>query len=161
MASRNPTPSRRTRWALWIAAAGATLFALAPITPAWQVRLLFAPLCHQRTERTLTLAGETMAVCSRCSGLYFGASLATILAAAMSGPRWWPRPVWFLAAMLPTLVDALLGIAGLPQLSLVPRHFLAWPAGFAAGWFFSLGVSAVCAAPGRIKFEPTVEVRDG
>ncbi len=159
MSSRILTHSRRTRWALLAAAVGTTLFAVLPIAPPWQVRLLYAPICHQQTERSLSLLGQTMAVCSRCSGLYFGAALAVLLAALMPRALWWPNRVWFFAAFLPTAIDAVLPWLGLPQLSLVPRHFVAWPAGFAAGWFFALGVAALASTD--VAFERSVEVGDG
>ncbi len=159
MSSRIPTHSRRTRWALFAAAAGATLFALLPIAPPWQVRLLYAPICHQQTERSLSLLGETMAVCSRCSGLYFGAALAVLLVALMPRVLWWPNRVWFFAALLPTAIDAVFPWLGLPQLSLVPRHFVAWPAGLAAGWFFALGVAALASTDAT--FDRSVEVGNG
>jgi hypothetical protein len=39
--------------------------------------------CHRIPERTLTLFGAPMAVCSRCAGLYLGIALGALLA--------WPR----------------------------------------------------------------------
>ena len=159
MPSRISTHSRRTRWALLVAAAATALFAVLPIAPPWQVRLLYAPICHQKAERSLSLLGETMAVCSRCSGLYFGAALAVLLAALMPRALWWPARVWFFAALLPTAIDAVLPWLGLPQLSLVQRHFVAWPAGFAAGWFFALGVAALASTDAT--FDRSVEVVDG
>jgi uncharacterized membrane protein len=159
MSSSIRAHSRRTRWSLFAAAAAATLFALLPVTPPWQVRLLYAPICHQKAERTLALLGEPMAVCSRCSGLYFGAAFAVLVAALMPRVCWWPSRVWFFAALAPTALDALLPWVGLPQLSLVPRHFVAWPAGIAVGWFFALGVAALASTD--VAFERSVEVGDG
>lgn len=159
MSSRIPTHARRTRWALFAAAAGTALFAVLPIAPPWPVRVFYAPICHQKVERSLSLLGETMAVCSRCSGLYFGAAVAVLLAALMPRALWWPNRIWFFAALAPTAIDAVLPWLGLPQLSLVPRHFVAWPAGFAAGWFFALGVAALAST--NVTFDRSVEVEDG
>ena len=159
MPSPIPMQSRRTRWVLFAAASATTLFAVLPVAPPWQVRMLYAPICHQKIERTLSLLGEPMAVCSRCAGLYFGAALAVLLAALMPRMLWWPNRVWFFAALLPTAIDAVLPWAGLPQLSLVPRHFVAWPAGFAVGWFLALGVAAVVSTD--VTFDRSVEVGDG
>ncbi len=149
----------RTRWALLATAAAATLFALLPVTPPWQMRLLYAPICHQKVERSLALFGDVMAVCSRCSGLYFGAAAAVLLALVMPHRLWWPHKAWFFAAVAPMAIDAMLPWIGLPQLSLVPRHFVAWPAGFAAGWFVALGVAAVVSTDAP--FDRSVEVGDG
>ena len=151
--------SRRVRRALFAAAAAVTAFAVLPIAPPWQVRLLYSTVCHQKAERSLSLFGETMAVCSRCSGLYFGAACAVLVAALWPRALWWPHRMWFFAALLPTAVDAVLPWFGLPQLSLVPRHFVAWPAGFAAGWFFSLGIAAL--ASSGVKLGDSVEVGNG
>ena len=159
MSSPHPTRRRRTRWALLAAAAATTLFALLPVTPAWQVRLLYAPICHQKIDRTLSLLGEPMAVCSRCSGLYFGAALAVLLAALIPRPLRWPNRIWFFAGLAPTAIDAVLPWVGLPQLSLVPRHFVAWPGGFAVGWFLALGVAALVSTD--VTFDSSVEVGDG
>jgi len=160
MPPRIPTHSRLVRWALLVATAGTALFALLPVTPPWQVRLLYASVCHQKAERTLTLLGEPMAVCSRCAGLYFGAAVAVFLAAWMPRVLWWPHRFWFFAALLPTAIDATLPWLGLPQLTLVPRHFVAWPAGFAAGWFFALGI-AFLVTNSKVTLEKSVEVGDG
>ncbi len=159
MSSPHPTRLRRIRWALLAAAAATTLFALLPVTPAWQVRLLYAPICHQKIERTLSLLGQPMAVCSRCAGLYFGAAVAVLLVALVPRAMFWPNRVWFFAALAPTAIDAVLPWLGLPQLSLVPRHFVAWPAGFAVGWFFALGVAAVVSTD--VTFDGSVEVENG
>jgi uncharacterized membrane protein len=40
----------------------------------------FAGLCHQRPERTLTLFGAPMVVCSRCAGLYGGVAIGALIA---------------------------------------------------------------------------------
>ncbi len=159
MSSPHPTRPWRTRWALLAAAAAATLFALLPVTPVWQVRLLYAPICHQKIDRTLSLLGEPMAVCSRCSGLYFGVALAVLLAALIPRSLWWPNRIWFFAALAPTAIDAVLPWVGLPQLSLVPRHLVAWPAGFAVGWFLALGVAALVSTD--VTFDRSVEVGNG
>lgn len=41
---------------------------------------LFAIVCHQRVDRTLSLAGVLMPVCSRCAGIFAGVGLAALLA---------------------------------------------------------------------------------
>ena len=33
---------------------------------------LFAPMCHQKSERCLAIGGTAMAVCARCVGIYAG-----------------------------------------------------------------------------------------
>src|SRR5271167_251949 len=38
----------------------------------------FAIVCHQRPERSFRLFGGTVAVCSRCLGIYLGAALGLL-----------------------------------------------------------------------------------
>jgi uncharacterized membrane protein len=44
---------------------------------AWSAFLYscFAPLCHQRPERSFRAFGQPLAVCARCTGIYLGAFL--------------------------------------------------------------------------------------
>ncbi len=36
-------------------------------------------MCHQQPERTLTILGAPMVVCSRCAGLYLGLAIGVVL----------------------------------------------------------------------------------
>lgn len=57
--------------------------------------LLFLPMCHRLPERTLTLAGVAMPLCSRCSGIFAGVALGALL----MWPRFTlPRWRWIIAA---------------------------------------------------------------
>ena len=38
-----------------------------------------AVVCHQKAERSFSLAGQPLPVCARCTGIYVGAAL-TVLA---------------------------------------------------------------------------------
>ena len=141
-------PSPRTHRLPRIAlAAAAGLFVVgffaAPLWRAagwWGPDVCFGGLCHQMPERSLGWPLGIWAVCARCAGLYLG-GFAALLAAVPFGPRgtrgWGPR--LFLFAVAPTAIDALLGIAGLPQLGSVGRFVLALPAGFVCGGFLSIG----------------------
>ncbi len=42
---------------------------------------LFSQLCHQDSDRCLTIGGTPLAVCSRCTGVYVGITLGCFL--------WW------------------------------------------------------------------------
>lgn len=57
--------------------------------------LFFAPVCHQIPERSFHIMGCPIAVCARCSGIYIGFLLGTIvypfvrnLETVMLPPRW-------------------------------------------------------------------------
>jgi uncharacterized membrane protein len=78
----------RPRQALWMIAAGATLWfgltLLAPVLPPALGAIVYgigALVCHQRPERSFHWDGAQLAVCARCIGIYAGASLALTAAA--------------------------------------------------------------------------------
>jgi len=67
----------------------------------------FSFICHQLPERSLHLAGEPFAVCSRCFGVYFG-----MLAGFAIYPLWRnideiePLPkFWLFASLIPMSLD--------------------------------------------------------
>jgi uncharacterized membrane protein len=78
------------------------------------VYLLFAPVCHQSTGRSFALDGYSWAVCHRCTGIYLGIFLASLLPprlfAALQSSL--PRRIWVVGATVPLVLDALLPIAG-------------------------------------------------
>lgn len=41
--------------------------------------LIFSPVCHQMASRSFFVFGHQMAVCSRCTGIYFGFFASTLL----------------------------------------------------------------------------------
>lgn len=105
------------------------------------LHLAYYPLCHQLPERTLTVAGESMAVCARCAGLYAGGAAGLLFAGLWAVGRARPRRRWLLAAFAVTAIDLLLPRIGLPGLSDLPRHLVAWPPGFLGGWFLAVAVA--------------------
>jgi uncharacterized membrane protein len=91
------------------------------------IDLAFAALCHHAPERTLTLAGESMCVCSRCAGLYAGVLLAALWPWAMSWTR--PRLVLSSGAVL-MVTDVLSQDLGLHP----PWHAVRLATGFVVGY---------------------------
>ena len=79
------------RWAVPALAALLVAAGLCPwllaLRPEWSRAMfgVFRALCHQRPERSLTILGEPMVVCSRCAGLYLG----VVLGVALPLPRRW------------------------------------------------------------------------
>ena len=115
-----------------VATAGAIpwLFAAAHSRPVAAVAL-FHGLCHQLPEKTLSLGGVAMLVCSRCAGIYAGVALGALVPA----PRSWCSASrrLLLAAALPMLVDVILQATGtIPIL-----HATRLGTGLLAGWVAS------------------------
>ena len=164
----------QTRALFWTAGAALLFLAGSLLAPLLQsspgadlLRVAYAPLCHQRAERSLEIGSGTQAVCARCSGLYAGATIGLFAAAlglAGSGRRL--RPWMLAAALTPTAIDALVpwvGLSGLPNL---PRLWLAAPAGFVTALFLAVGVADLVAMwesrrtprPIRVPSRPVEEV---
>ena len=75
---------------------------------------LFGEVCHQLPDRSFTLLGYPLAVCMRCSAIYFG-FLAGLLLHLFIGHRFEGSrpPPWVLAVtLLPMLADVALNAAG-------------------------------------------------
>jgi uncharacterized membrane protein len=110
-------PARICLASLWAFVCAMTI--AAPILVANSFRFLpvaiylfFSRICHQVPARCLLIAGHPLAVCHRCSGIYFGlfaGSLITI----RSLHRLPQGRHWLIAAMIPLCIDALLPYSGI------------------------------------------------
>ena len=87
---------------------GAPLFQstghLAFASPIYKV---FSYVCHQIPERSFHLAGHQFAVCSRCTGLYMGFAVATLVYPLTRSliRTDTPRRRWLILAAVPLLID--------------------------------------------------------
>ena len=123
----SPTEIRKIDSAAWRAAAIFVLFWIglilaAPVleasgfaTAASYVYAPFGYLCHQIADRSIHLAGEPFAVCSRCFGVYLGLLLGILmfpLARSINDTTTPPRVILFLAP-IPTAIDWALGVFGI------------------------------------------------
>jgi uncharacterized membrane protein len=57
-----------------------------PVSARQAIDQAFSSVCHHIPERTLSLFGTSMCICSRCAGLYAGVAVAALLS-------WRPRVV--------------------------------------------------------------------
>jgi uncharacterized membrane protein len=75
----------------------------------------FSPLCHQLEARSFHLFGGPLAVCGRCSAIYFGFLSGTIAYPfardLLRGAR--PGRMFLLVAVAPMLLDVVLEVAGI------------------------------------------------
>jgi uncharacterized membrane protein len=76
---------------------------------------VFSTVCHQNASRSFVILGYPLAVCHRCSGIYFGILLVALLPCELRFVRdsLSARRLWAACATLPLLLDALLSFAGL------------------------------------------------
>jgi uncharacterized membrane protein len=142
--AKMPLPARVFLAAFW----GTVCAAI--VTPPWLeahghslaaalLYAFFAPVCHQNPARSFVFLGHKWAVCHRCSGIYFGLFLASLLpydlAAVVGLPRW--RRVWIVCAAAPLLLDVFLPVAGLWHSTPASR--------LASGLFFGAMLSSLLA----------------
>jgi uncharacterized membrane protein len=134
------------------------------------LRLFYTPACHQDPERCFQIGRGVQAICARCAGLYWGGVAGLLVATFfVVGRAVRMRPVWLAIAVGPTVIDALLPWAGLPQLAALPRHLLAWPAGFVAGLFLAVGIADLAISlrsyrscgPSGLRTDSVLEGSDG
>ena len=90
---------------------------LAAARNGWSVSIYqaFSFLCHQIPERSFFIGGHKLAVCSRCTGLYFGATVTLLFYPLLRSLRVTHAPdrKWLFAAAVPLFVDFFLTFVGI------------------------------------------------
>ncbi len=71
------------------------------------IYFIFSPLCHQIPEKSFYLFGFPLAVCSRCTGIYLGFLIGTLIYPFFRnlGNSKLPSPKVFILFSLPMMVD--------------------------------------------------------
>ena len=101
------------------------------------VYAFFRPVCHQIDARSFHIAGAPLAVCARCTSIYFGFLAGTIVYPALRGAlrRHTPGRLFLAFALAPMALEVAAEIAGLSEFSNVVRAF--------TGAWFGICVTAV------------------
>jgi len=98
--------------------------------------LVASRVCHQRLERTFSIAGQPLPVCGRCTGLYLAAPLGALAAFFLRRNRSQMPPVgWLIAAAIPTALTFALEHLGVADVSNTARALSALPLGAATAFF--------------------------
>ena len=116
---------------------------------------VYGRVCHQIGDRSFHIAGNPLAVCARCSGIYAG-YLAGLIAYpfARSLPQTeLPDRRWLIAALVPVAVDVAGGYLGIFENTLASRALTGLIAG-AAGAFYTLP-GLVCLAASLFNAQTT------
>ncbi|HEX7296329.1 MAG TPA: DUF2085 domain-containing protein [Pyrinomonadaceae bacterium] len=106
---------------LTTALAVVSLVVAAPLLAAarngWSIVIYqaFGFLCHQLPERSFFIDGHKFAVCSRCSGLYLGATVTLLFYPLLRSLRVAQTPdrKWLFGAAVPLFVDFFLTFVGI------------------------------------------------
>lgn len=96
----------------------------------------FAFQCHREPERSLSLFGHVLPVCSRCTGIYWGLAAGALVMRPRLGA--WPLRIWVGFAALVMVLDVWTELLGMRPESTVMRvltgMLLAYPVGAAVVW---------------------------
>lgn len=111
-------------------------------TVALKIYHTFGFLCHQLPERSFFIAGNKFAVCSRCTGIYSGATLALLFYPLLRSLRltYTPSRKWLIAAAVPLLLDFFLTIAGVWQNTHATRFVTGFLLGSVAVFYVMPGI---------------------
>ena len=68
---------------------------------------IFHPICHQKPERSFFVFGYPLGVCARCTGIYLGMLILTILypLAKCMNDNSTPSKYYLIASMIPMALD--------------------------------------------------------
>jgi len=69
--------------------------------------------CHQRPERSLSLLGQPLAVCARCTFMYLGVTISSAVISVL--PRNRPRRTYLFIAATPLVIDGTTQLLGLRE----------------------------------------------
>jgi uncharacterized membrane protein len=110
----------------------------------------FSLHCQRDPARTLRLLGVPLAVCARCSGIYFGLGAGALVRRPKLTPR--ALRLWVMAGAAFMLLDVALEARGLhapwAALRVLTGVLLAYPVGVALGAALGLAKTQACRAGG-------------
>lgn len=115
----------------------AYLQAQGQVIPAFLIRKIFSPICHQMVERSFWFLGYPLAVCARCSGIYFGVLLGTLFYPVIKNYQQSSLPPrsYLIVMLLPTTIDFLLGTFHILENTHFSRAFTGVLAGFGLAFY--------------------------
>jgi uncharacterized membrane protein len=115
-----------------------------PETAWFGIEQSFSSFCHQRAERSLSLMGKQMPVCSRCAGIFAGIALGTLPAPSIVA-RYWRRALGIGGIFM--LVD----VVTQDWVRHAPWHPSRLATGLLLGWILSAGALALIAADDTVR----------
>jgi uncharacterized membrane protein len=90
-------------------------------------------ICHQLDSHSLHVNGQAMAVCARCSAVYFGFLVSVVLLPVFRAIEISNQRIWWFIALLPMVVDVTCHVAGLHESTWLTRAMTGGFFGIIAG----------------------------
>ncbi len=105
----------------------------------------FSHLCHQNPDRSFFIAGNKLAVCARCTGLYFGFATTVLVYPLVRSLRSieTPQRIWLFSAAAPMAIDFALGFFGIWQNTHLSRVTTGWLLGTVSVFYVMPGLVAL------------------
>ncbi len=119
---------------LWCALIVLPVFITSDSPATKSVFAFFSLICHQLDSHSLHVNGQAMAVCARCSAVYFGFLMSVILLPVFRVNEINNQRIWWFIALLPMVVDVACHIAGLHESTWLTRVITGGFFGIIAGW---------------------------
>ena len=98
------------------------------IFPGIFIDKVYSLVCHQNADKSFFISGEKLEVCARCTGIYTGGLIFSIIAIMMPGIRSGSKNL-LLLSMIPIALDVFLYWVGIYDYS----KWIAFSTGFVLG----------------------------
>ena len=120
----------------------------------------FSVLCHQLPERSYFIDGHKLAVCSRCTGIYFGFAFTLLLYPLLRSLRTTETPArkWLFMAAAPLAIDFSLTFFGIWQNTHTSRLLTGALLGSTAVFYVMPGIMELSLRPLRRNLRQTPRV---
>lgn len=105
---------------------------------AFLVRKVFSYICHQKAERSFFIWNAPLAVCARCSGIYFGLLIGSLIYPLIRNYQNinLPPRIYLIVALLPTILDFSLGVLHIMENTYLSRALTGLIAGIVLAFYF-------------------------
>lgn len=92
---------------VWLIGLSATCFDPTDLKSLYPFqKQLYSTVCHQQVERSFECGNTTLLVCARCSGIYLGSAIASLIIIFFNNP-FKVKTKWLVFFSMPMLFDVL------------------------------------------------------
>lgn len=102
-----------------------------PYLAVWNplLKMFYSKICHQIPYKSFEINGFHFLVCARCTGIYLGVFLSSLLFLFINKPKL-KVDLRFLILSVPMIIDIILYRTGIYNYSKITAFFTGLPAGF-------------------------------
>jgi uncharacterized membrane protein len=120
-------------WCLLLTASPAIAFIFGEGNPAVKILYHFySPICHQFDSHSIHIFNHKLAVCARCSSIYFGFFIGGLALLFIKRYRVKSNIKLWIIAAAPMVIDVVLDMAGIHYATLLSRVYTGFVFGIAA-----------------------------